>query len=196
MLITRLRAFFVGFALIGMVATPYLAPGQVATAAQKAGVKPDPKFGTLHLQANVGSFRSIDGVGRFEINFKGTILITNPGKGTKIETSAGLKQEYKDSKRQSFFGAGRIVITGSWRVVQWFGREMTAVWYGQGAVQLTGEFDQDLNTGTYWYDNPSSKVDWFSMGVVTITVPAKPIGTGGPAPRERKPESKPPTSGH
>ncbi|HRJ32179.1 MAG TPA: hypothetical protein PKY51_01295 [Fimbriimonadaceae bacterium] len=182
----EVRAFFNGILCGVAFLLPALGATQPATPAQRAGVTPKPDYGTLHLQANIGSFRMIDGVGRVEISFTGSVLISGDPKKLKIETQGNLRQEHMDDRRQTWFGTGRIVVTGSFRAIQWFGRDMRTVWYGRGIVRLTAEFDRNLKTGTFWYDNPEAKSEWFSQGITTITNPMKPATPpGGTVPRER-----------
>jgi hypothetical protein len=60
--------------------------------------------------------------------------------------------------------------------VQWFGRDLDAVWYGEGMARLVGEFDEDLKTGFYWYDDPKIKFPWFPTAVTEIYLPPKQPG--------------------
>lgn len=175
----RLTTSLLAIAAMGM-AVP-----QNATPAQMAGVKPDSKFATVHLQTNLGSFKSIDGEGRFEVTCAGTILISNL-KG-KAEVSPGWRKEHESRGRVIYSGKGKIVLTGSWRGFQWFGRDMRAVWYGKGVVRVVGEFDRNLKTGDYWYDDPAKKLPWFSSGVTTVFLPPQNFGADLNAkPVERK----------
>lgn len=150
------------------------AGSQQATPAQMAGVTPDPNFGTLHMRTRLGSFRLIDGRGRVEFTFKGTVLISRL-KGTwKLDGAA--RKEYEGRDRLVLNGRGRIVVTGEWRAVQWFGSDMEGVWYGFGIARLQGEFDRDLNTGEYWFEDPRDKRPWLANNVVDVTVPTRKIG--------------------
>lgn len=175
----RLPLIIAGLALVGS-AVP-----QNATPAQMAGVTPSSKYSTVHLQTKLGSFKSIDGEGRFEVTCAGTVLLSN-FKG-KAEVSSGWRKEHEGRGRVIYSGKGKIVLTGSWRGFQWFGRDMSAVWYGKGVVRVVGEFDRNLKTGDYWYDDPKQKLPWFSAGVTTVYLPKQNFGADLNAkPVERK----------
>lgn len=151
-----------------------LGNGQPATPAQRAGVATKPEYGTLHLQANLGSFRCIDGQGRFEATCAGTVLVNRLN--GKINVSPGWRKEYEGNGRVIYTGRGTITVTGSWRGFQWFGRDLKAVWYGTGVVLVVGEFDRNLKTGDYWYDDPTKKNAWFNSSVTTVYLPQQQFG--------------------
>lgn len=186
MLMIKLRFLWIGAAL----AASALAMGQPATPAQRGTVQPSADYGTLHLQTKLGSFKLLDGQGRVEISFTGTMLL-NKADG-KVEISGKLRKEFEGNGRVVYSGTGKVVVTGKWRGIQWFGRDMTAVWYGAGAARLAGEFDKDLNTGKFWYDDPTKKEDWSATGTFTITLPnryaqpdVKPIERGKQPPPKK-----------
>lgn len=168
--------------LILLLAAAFGASAQPATPAQRVGVEPKPDFATLHLRTKLGSFRMIDGQGRVEIQFTGTLLVTQL-KG-KIDITGKVKKEFDKDGRQAWFGTGRAIITGSFRAVQWFGRNMEAVWYGKGVCQIVGEFDKDLNTGEYWFDDPKDRMAWSASTLMTIVLP-RPSSMPNVQPRER-----------
>jgi len=172
-------------AFIAMLAASVavLGSAQPATPEQRAGVEPDPNFATLHLATKLGSFKLLDGVGRVEISFTGSILLSKIT--GKVQTSGKLRKEFEGNDRVVYSGTGKVVVTGRWRGIQWFGRDMRAVWYGAGQARLAGEFDRNLETGKYWYDDPSQKADWMASGTTTVTLPnryaqpdVKPIERG------------------
>lgn len=165
MLMMNLRFLWIGAGLAASVA----AFAQPATPEQRGTVTLSPDYGTLHLETKLGSFKLLDGVGRAEISFTGTMLL-NQADG-KVEISGKLRKEYEGHNRVVYFGTGKVIVTGKWRGIQWFGRDMKAVWYGAGAARLAGEFDRDLNTGKFWYDDPKKKQDWSATGTFTITLP-------------------------
>lgn len=144
---------------------------------------------TLHLASNLGSFKMLPKTelasGRVEITFTGTLLLSNfKGKAT---LSPGLNKEYDGNNRTVYFGSGTAVIDGSFRGIQWFGTNMTASWTGDGVIRLYGEFDQDLNTGSYWYDDRTQATDWGTYGL-TAEVPKRPTpGDVNVVPRRRPP---------
>lgn len=160
---------FISTILSAAVLAPF-ASAQPATTAQMAGVTPSPKFATMHMRTKIGSFKAVDASGRFEMDFKGTVLISQL-KGTAVP-SGNLRKEYDSHGRQVYFGAGKIVVTGSWRGIQWFGTDMSATWYGAGLIRLTGEFDKDLNTGEFWFSDPSKKQFWLTSSAMTVTLPS------------------------
>jgi hypothetical protein len=123
------------------------------------------RYGTLHLTTKVGSFKIL-GVadkpaeGHIEISFTGTLLING---SPKVAPSGNLRVEFSNPKRKqvAYHGTGKLVIDGKYNAIQWFGRDMNAVWNGFGVVRLVGEFDKDLNTGEFWYsDNPEDRRSW------------------------------------
>lgn len=147
-----------------------LAAAQPATPAQRAGVTPQPGFSTMHLETKIGSCKFIDGTGRVEISFSGSLLISQL-KGTRV-VSGNLTRQYHNPKenRELFYGRGRIVITGSWRGMQWFGRDMRAVFYGRGTVRLAGEYYESptkpgtFESGWFWYEDPTKRQEWPANG--------------------------------
>lgn len=166
-----------------------VAYAQPATPAQRAGVESKKDYATLHLRTKLGSFRMIDGEGRVEVQFTGTLLVSNL-KG-KIDISGKVRKEYDAKGRQAWFGTGKAIVTGSFRAIQWFGRDMQAVWYGKGICRLVGEFDKDLNTGELWFDDPNDRMAWSASTTMTIVVP-RPNAMPNVQPRERG--TPPPTS--
>ncbi len=143
---------------------------QPATPEQMAGVTPREDFATMHMRTKIGSFKIVDAQGRLDFSFKGTVLISQL-KGTAVP-SGNLKKEYDAHGRTVYFGTGRIVVTGSWRGIQWFGTDMNGVWYGAGLARLAGEFDKDLNTGEFWFSDPTRKEYWLTSGIMTVTLPS------------------------
>ena len=129
-------------------------------------------WGKLYFNSHLGSFKCIDGSGRMEFQFAGTVLVTKI-QGT-VTATGNIKKEYEKNGRQVFSGRGNIVVDGKWRGVQWFGSDMVGSWYGSGAIRLIGEFDRNLQTGDYWYDGDPIKQAWNGSSMVTATLP-KPI---------------------
>lgn len=171
--------------VVGMVLAAFAWAGlaQPATPEQRAGVESKREYATLHLETKLGSCKYLDGVGRLEMTFTGTLLL-HRAKGN-VQVTGNVRKEYEGKDRVVYFGTGKLVIVGSWRGIQWFGKNMRAVWYGAGQVRISGEFDRDLNTGKYWYDDPNDKQDWPATGVTTLPLPniyiqpnVKPIERG------------------
>lgn len=161
-------SFLLGAAFVGV------AVAQPATPAQRAGVTAQPGFATMHLEAMLGSFKMIDGQGRVEFSFEGTVLLSQI-KGQR-QVTGNVQRKYNAEGREVWFGRGRVVVTGSWRAIQWFGKDMRLVWFGQGVVRLSGEYYRDpvtreLRTGKMWYDNPAEIVDWPAQGSIDQRLP-------------------------
>jgi hypothetical protein len=126
----------------------------------------------------------IDGEGRVEVSFKGTILISRLV-GEAIPTgNIKLEHETPDKQRRLYSGQGTFVISGKWRAVQWFGSDMRLRWNGKGIIRITGEFDRNLETGRYWYDEPDKWQPLPSTSMITLTVPQQRL-TPNVTPRER-----------
>ena len=143
-----------------------------------------PEYGVLNLSSRLGSYKLLDGEGTVEINFTGTVLVSHL-KGSATP-SGNVKLEYDANDRKAFFGSGKVVVNGSFRAVQWFGRNMNTKWTGRGIARLHGDFDKDLHTGWYWYDtNAEARKIWkFHGQVIPVPEPKAPQpiergGTGG-----------------
>jgi hypothetical protein len=179
------------------VALSACALAQPATPAQREGVPDRADFATMHLRTQLGSFKIVPAgdtpaMGRFEMTFTGTVLIHDL-KG-RLETAGKLRLEYNDHGRRVFTGTGRIVVTGEWRSMQWFGSNMEAVWYGRGLIRVSGEFDRNLNTGEYWYDDPKQKYYWYPGASMQVELPQAGAPPAPPVER-RHPRPVPKTSG-
>jgi len=142
----------------------------VAIAAAQA--PPEPTTGTMHLVCNVGSFRLVNGTGTVDITFKGTILVTEL-KGTVVP-SGNVKVEWDKPNKKAYFGNGHLQIKGAFRNIQWFGSDLNATWVGNGRALLFGEYDKNLDTGFFWYDDPAHKIPW-SNGGWTADLPGKTV---------------------
>lgn len=143
-----------------------------------------PKNGDLYMQTKIGSFKLIDGTGKVELKFSGTILVSQlKGKATP---SAGLRKEYDDKGRQVYHGQGTLTIEGQFRGIQWFGTNMSGHWYGNGVARMIGEFDNNLETGYYWWgNNPKERMPMSSYGMTVVNPPMKMGGTGTPMERPK-----------
>ena len=103
------------------------------------------------------------------MTFSGTVLIANVG--AKVEMTGDVKKEaeLKKSNRTVYHGTGKLVLDGSVRAVQWFGHDLKATWKGSAIIRLFGEFDKDLNTGTYWYEAlPDQRKPWYTGGMSAV----------------------------
>lgn len=174
---------FVALAALLVIASVYTI-SQPATAEQRQGVETQLGMGTLHFQTNLGSFRLIDGEGRVEFTFRGTVLFS--GIDGEYTITGNTRKEYEDEVRTVYSGEGRVVVTGKWRAVQWFGRDLDGVWFGRGLIRIWGEFDRDGNTGTYWYDDPTNPRFWPATAVNTIELPEPRLGVDPSVQPERR----------
>lgn len=148
----------------------------------------DPNVGEIYLTTRIGSFKLLDGTGRVEVNFTGTVLVS--GLEGTVATSGNLVKEYASKTKQVWHGTGKIVVDGKFRGIQWFGTNLSGKWRGVGTARIFGEFDTNLETGYYWYANdPSRKFPW-SMHGSTVYLPELKSGGSG-TPVERKPSGKP-----
>ena len=154
----------------------------------KAAVPADPNTGEINFTTHIGSFKLLDGVGRVEMNFTGTMLVSQL-KGT-VTTSGNIKKEYTSKTKEAWHGTGKIIIDGQFLAVQWFGTNLAGKWRGRGTARVYGEFDTNLETGYYWYSNdPSRKIPWSMYGMTVYLPEMQTGGTGQPV--ERKPSGKP-----
>lgn len=172
---------FAATALAGAFALVVLAQGG-PEAAPAAPTRSD--FGNLNLQTNVGSFR-VTGTkdpaeGRLDIEFTGSVLVSELD-GT-IDASDGLIKEYDDRGRKVYFGTGKLVVQGKFRKFQWFGRDMQARFVGKGIFLMFGEFDKNLDTGTFWYDGNPKRYPW-GQGGRTLAIPNEAAKTVNPVER-------------
>lgn len=169
--------------LCGAILTAAAAMAQPATEAQKQGVPPNPRNTILHFESQLGSFRLIDGTGKTEISFAGTLLISNlEGRHT---ASPSLRKEFDKMDRVVYSGRGTVTVIGKWRAVQVFGQDMKGFWFGTGVARFVGEFDRNLNTGFYWFDDPKRKQYWFANSVTTVNLPSVQPGRTDVVPRRR-----------
>lgn len=188
---TMISKRIVTIAIGGMGILAALAFGQPATPAQREGVVAKPIYKTMHLATRVGTCKIIDSEGRLEINFTGSLLISQL-KGKHVMTGK-FSKEYDDRGRVLYYGTGKAVITGEWRAVQFFGRDFSAVWFGRGVARVGGEYDKDLKTGETWYDDPSFKIAWPAQGLMEMRLPTNLPTTNGPEAKPIVPRRKPTT---
>lgn len=144
-----------------------LALSATAIAASSFGQVAPREFGTLNFESTLGSFRFVDsagksGEGKVTVEFTGTFLISKLE--GKLSVSGNLKKEYDSAGRQVFFGTGKIVVDGKFRALQWFGRNMKGSWNGAGIAMFYGEFDRNLKTGEFWYNDPKEREVWGTGG--------------------------------
>ncbi len=173
------------------VATALLTPAlaQKATPEQMGKFANTPEYATMHLKCGLGSFKTRpkepNGMaeGRFEISFTGSVLVNGLNGDTHV--GPGLIKEYDGLGRQIYHGTGRLVVNGKWRGLQWFGSDMQAVWYGSGLINIIGEFDKNLQTGEYWYNDSLSRGVWPTI-MMTMLLPEMRAGvTPGVVPKKK-----------
>ena len=122
----------------------------------------------LWFETNVGSFKILPRgdvlpSGDLSMAFTGSVLISElNGAVTPV---GNVRREYdnKEHGREVWFGTGKLTIKGSFRAVQWFGRNLKANFNGNGFIRLYGEFDKNLDTGLFWFD-PAKKQYWGTYG--------------------------------
>jgi len=169
------------------IATVLLTPAlaQKATPEQMGQFGERADYSTIHMESNLGSFKILNGQGRCEFSFTGSVLVSGLSPDGHVETSPGVTVEFSGLNRTVYHGTGHMVVSGTWRALQWFGTDMSGVWYGQGVMRIIGEFDRDLNTGTYWYSDPTDTGNW-PTNMMELTLPERRLGGAqGIVPRRR-----------
>jgi len=178
-------------AVVGVALCSLVAMSHAQDTKKASGPPPKPDYDEFNLTTHVGSFKMLEfnddkqPEGHFEMTFTGTVLVDTSeatkhsrGLSTTIRTEGNVKLEKEYHGRKAYFGTGKIVVDGGWHALQWFGRDMTGKFLGCGVFRLSGEFDKDLNTGSYWYKD-GKKVDW-GTGGQQPTVPASVYGIVNP----------------
>ncbi len=140
---------------------------------------PPPGADTIYLSSGVGSFKIVGGsptappVGRLEVSFTGTLLLSDPQ--GDLQVTGNLKKEFEAHKKVVYHGTGKVVINGKFFSAQWFGKDMTATFKCTALVRAYGEFDKNLDTGSFWYGNElTHKQPWMTGGrVIEVPQPAR-----------------------
>ncbi len=150
----------------------------VAQPAPAPGVTPpkDKAYGTFHMRSNICNYKILDGEGKVTMKFRGTVMVNrltdlkdSKKAGTIVFTSGKARKEYEGHDRVAYTGEGVVEITGKWRGLQFFGTGLDMTWYGYGVLRGSGEFDKNMDTGRYWYDNPEQFE--YLPNTTLITVP-------------------------
>jgi hypothetical protein len=157
----------------------------LATVAAAHAQNTDPrKLEGINFECNIGSFKFLDCNGRLTFTFEGTVLLSEVKGDVTVNGNVKLEYENKKMQRKTYFGKGTVTVDGSWSGVQVFGKKFKGKFNGTGFVYLTAEFDQNLKTGLYWYDNsPDRKYPWYTT-LTSIQLPpdsrlnAKPRARG------------------
>jgi hypothetical protein len=160
-------------ALAGLAA---LGISQAPKAPQPAGKSDgNPGHGTLNFKTSVGSFKILGGAspaeGSVELKFSGSVLVS--GLDGTVTTSESVRKEIDNrvDKKQVFFGNGTMKVTGKFRAIQFFGRDLEGRFNGFGVMRLYGEFDKNLNTGEVWYEGKEHEA-WGTSGKQMSNPPA------------------------
>lgn len=156
-------------ALLASVGVASMAFAQPATKEQMGRFN-DKNYDIMHMWTNIGTFKIINGQGRADITFSGSMLVSGY-EGDALVIQGKIRKEFSRDGRTVYFGKGRIVFSGKWRAIQWFGEDMKGVWYGNGVIRMRGEFDKDMNTGEFWGRDPKQKNYFPSMGTIDVALP-------------------------
>ncbi len=175
-------------AIASLSAVVLYATAQQFPPPQKPGVSlPTGKFS---MKTALGSFKLLghsdeDPVrGHFEVSFTGTILVSGLASGGKLVTSGNVREEYSDAKhnKREFFGTGKLIVDGTVRSIQWFGRDLVGSFEGRGLLRLYGEFDKQSKTGDYWFGAPTDanakRIPWGTTGMqveVPMSIYQRPV---------------------
>jgi hypothetical protein len=161
----NLRVLILPLLLLPVFATP-----------QIPAAKPAGDTGEIVLNAALGSFKIVspgerNAYGKLEMNFKGTVLLVGYKPNAPIQVSGNVRKEYdnKDRDRVLYHGQGRIVLDGTYKAIQWFGRDLSARYNGMGIFRLYGEFDKKGMTGTYQITGDKQR--YWGSGGTTFAVP-------------------------
>jgi len=136
----------------------------------------------FNFQTSVGSFK-LEGSdetppkGRLTINFRGSVLVSGLRPGGKITPKGNVRLEMDDKRynKKVYFGQGQLVVEGTVRAVQFFGRDLKGRYEGgTGNFRLYGEFDKKLETGTHWFEGETERTPW-GTGGPTIPVPRQDL---------------------
>lgn len=138
-------------------------------------VNPNAKYKKLILDSGPGSFRA-EGKGTLIIDTRpdgvGTVYISQY-QGAPIQVE-GMRLEYRDKTRLCYHGIGRLVVSGTFRAVNYLGSRM------KGSLEVTGEdmaflrvygdLDKNLHTGLIWYEGymkngQQVKQNWETFGL-------------------------------
>jgi hypothetical protein len=158
---TRSKLILGTFAATAILGGTMLAIAQQPTG-RATGTPQQPNLQTMFFETKIGSFKLVNGTGRVEIDFQGTMLISELQ--GDVVTSGNVKKEYDhDSpKKTGYHGRGKIIVTGNFKGIQWFGTDMKGKWTGTGLARMYGEFDKNQETGYYWYAHKPQKVAWYT----------------------------------
>lgn len=141
--------------------------------------KPD----TIFLKTTIGSFKLIPNTqyltsGKLSMSFEGTVMVSGLEGTVAVGPGVRLELDRKDHNRKVYFGKGTLNMNGTFRSVQFFGRNLTASYTGTDiTARLYGEFDKNMETGYYWYASDPKKVDWGTSGNMPKIPRYQPLGS-------------------
>ncbi len=140
------------------------------------------ELGRAIMKTNIGSFKITspgdqNAYGKIRMSFKGSCLIVGYNGKAPVAVTPGLRVEYqnKDRNRVVYFGQGTITLDGTFRAIQWFGRNLDMDWHGLGICRVYGEFDKNNYTGTFQLDD-LKPAEWGSGGL-TFSIPVRQTNT-------------------
>jgi hypothetical protein len=166
------NVFGVSFTAV-IVAIGAIVLAQTPITPQPTGSIPKPTIGSdkILFTSNVGSFKIlgsdlVPAKGVLDVKVDGTILVSGLEGNVQVE---GLTKEYEltDYKKIAYHGKGRLVLNGTCRSVQAFGRAMSCSFKGNGLLRLYGEFDRNLETGWVQYEGGDREA-WGTGGNVKV----------------------------
>lgn len=159
----------------GVAATAALV-AQPARPGLKAGYEAKDNYGTMHIKTGIGTFKIIDGEGRVQMKFHGTLLLTKHKEGKLTVLSGKLRKEHEKDGRAVYTGDATVLVDGKWRGLQFFGSGLEFEWYGMGAIRFSAEFDSNLKTGEYWYEDPNDRQPMPATSMLTMSNPQPIFG--------------------
>jgi len=138
--------------------------------------KTKPTYANFNMTTHIGSFKMLEyndqnqPEGHLEMDFQGTVLIDsdkafkhNRDLTTQVTVTGNVRKEKDYHGRLMYHGKGKLILDGGWHAVEWFGTDLNLKLNGYGVFRLSGEFDKDLETGYFWYDD-GKKQDWGTAG--------------------------------
>lgn len=161
------------FVLLPVLVLAIAAPVAVIHAQAKRPVRTrnqPQEHGIINFHTNVGAFKilgvaDVPAQGTLDMSFEGTVMVSGPAQDATVVPygEVALELDRSDRGRRVYFGKGRLVVSGDYRAIQFFGRGLKAKWTGFGVLRLYGEFDQNLETGQVWYEG-QEKQSWNTGG--------------------------------
>lgn len=154
-----------------------------------AQTPPSQPHGLLQFRTSVGSFKLLGAAeqpveGRLSFNFNGSVLVSGLQGKVVTEGPVRLEKDVKNFDKKVYFGRGKMTVTGRWRAVQFFGRDVKGDFDGWGVFRLYGEFDNTLDTGVW--KRPGEPEQPWGTGGMQVMVPAPGAVSPTVQPKVRK----------